>query len=167
MLLLVAVPAFGAGGRLVDLQGGQDRLHVDGRMAFAADHGQTLANLATAYHAGRLTDDYAAADKQALPYQAIWGVVELKDSSFSDGRPADSWIGLFGTYGMLKVDAYLLRSNGLTDFLLSYDYGRPFDPSQFAITQVKTRAITLAPGEQVTLLIKVTHGPCARRRSIC
>ncbi len=159
MLLLIVAPAFGAGGRLVDLQGGQDRLHLDARMAFVPDRGQTLAELAKAYRSGRLTDAYVAAERQAAPYHPIWGVVELKDGSFADGRTADSWIGLFGTYGVLKADAYLLRSNGLTDFLLSYDYERSFDASQFAITQVKTRAITLAPGEQATLLIKVTHGP--------
>lgn len=148
-LLAAAAPA------PVKLRSGEDARQIEAAMRFAPNNGQTFEQLAQAYRQGRLGPDFASADDRAKPYQPIWGIAELVAPADAGG----SWIALSRSYGTLNANVWLLRQSGKAEPLLTYDYLRPYEPGYFAIDQLKTQPILLAPGERAMLIVRIVHGP--------
>ncbi|GAB4511937.1 MAG: hypothetical protein Tsb0019_07930 [Roseibium sp.] len=127
-------------------------------MRFAADLGQTLTQLREAYAGGGLTDDFHKVAGEVVPYQAIWGLVELRNGSADGLSSSGSRILASDILGLIALDVQLLRAQGGTERLLAHDIRAPFDPAHYSATRLRSAPFMLAPGEQALLAVRMVHG---------
>lgn len=127
-------------------------------MRFAPDTGDPLQVLAERYQRGGLTADFDAVGATVVPYQAIWGLIEIEAPESASDQPRPGWILTSGIHGLIALDVYLLRAHGTPEQLLAHDIRRSFSVSDYSLTRLRSAPVTLAPGERATLAVKMVHG---------
>jgi len=127
-------------------------------MRFAPDTGEPLQELEARYRRGELTADFETVGAAVVPYQAIWGLVEIEADELGDHQLQNSWILTSGIHGLVALDVYLLRSNGASEQLLAHDIRLPFSASDYSLTRLRSAPVTLAKGERALLAVKMIHG---------
>lgn len=128
-------------------------------LSFALDDGSSLADQATRYRDGVFAPDLATAMTGWTSYQPVWAAVTLTNPLPPDGRTGDPWHITSQVYGIIALDAYLLRQDGRTESLLAYDARRTFRPGDFSGLRLRSDAALMAPGETAILMLRMTFGP--------
>jgi signal transduction histidine kinase len=128
-------------------------------MVFALDEGESLAEQAARFRAGRFSSTLAEAMAEWRDYQPVWAAVELTNPLPADGRAGDPWHVTSQVYGLIALDAYLLRTDGRTESLLAHDLRRAFHAADFSGLRLRTDEFLIAPGETAVLMLRVTFGP--------
>lgn len=132
-------------------------LSLDEVMSFAPDQGESPQQIVEAYLSGGLSNDFETVGAEVVPYQAIWGVVLLENSADSAEEPL-SWHLASDIYGLISLDVFLVRRNGGVEQLLAHDSRTSFDPNDFIFTRLASAPLSLMPGEQAHLAVKMVHG---------
>ncbi len=136
-----------------------DEVTLGPRMVFALDDGASMAEQTARFRSGGFSADLAAATAGRRDYQPVWAAVSLTNPLPADGRAGDIWHITSQVYGVIALEAYLLRSDLRTENLLAYDIRRPFLPANFSGLRLRTDAFLLAPGETAVLMLRATFGP--------
>jgi Signal transduction histidine kinase len=139
------------------LQG--DEVSLAAALSYALDDGSSLADQAARYRDGAFTPDLDTAMTGWSSYQPVWAAVTLTNPLPADGRAGDPWHITSQVYGIIALDAYLLREDGRTENLLAYDVRRPFRSGDFSGLRLRSDAALLSPGETAILMLRMTFGP--------
>jgi len=126
-------------------------------MTFVPDRGQRPEELVARLEAGQLSGDFSEAGAAVVPYQAIWALVALERAGEEESRPV-SWHVVSDIYGLIALDAFLVRPGGDTEHLLAHDIRAPFDATDYSFTRLHSAPLTLLAGEKVHLAVKMVHG---------
>lgn len=136
-----------------------DEAELGPSLVFTLDDGETLLEQVARFRAGGFATGLAAAIANRRDYQPVWAAVELTNPLPADGRAGDPWLVTSQVYGLIALEAYLLRADGRTEILLAHDVRRPFQPSDYSGLRLRTNSFLLAPGETAVLMLRVTFGP--------
>lgn len=133
---------------------------------YALDDGRSVDAVAQAFAAGGGVDLGAALDARENPYQALWALVPLRNAGAVSEAPeaggapvVDRWILTSATYGMLAVEAYLLRADGTRDYVMSHVYDEPYDPADHSASRVRSEPVAIPRGAGAHLLTRLRFGP--------
>jgi signal transduction histidine kinase len=143
----------------LDLEPGKQHTGLVGALMFLKDDGETLKEAIAAYRQGRFSADRAVFSGARNSFDPVWMAVELTNKSIDDGRPPDRWILISGTPLMSSLTVSLVRGGGLTEVLLDYTVGLPFDSAVESLNGLKSDPIALAPGETALLIMRYQPGP--------
>jgi len=158
-LLGFASAAFEPSRGAVAISPSSSSIKIDGHLVFLLDQGGSLAEQYALFKDGGFSESLSETFEGAEPYQFLWAAIDITNASPNDGRVGDPWIVTSQVYGIVALDAFLARKNGLTEALLNYSAREAFAPEQFSGTRLRTSEFTLAPGETVTLMLKMSFGP--------
>lgn len=112
-----------------------------------------------AFRAGEFQSEMVTARYGVHYAPETWAATELRNTALPDGRAGDAFVLTMDAPAVSGVRLFLVRDSGLTETLLDYSVFEPFDHAEHAVTRLRTSELLLAPGEQVTLLAHVQHGP--------
>ncbi|WP_248157475.1 sensor histidine kinase [Roseibium sediminicola] len=93
-----------------------------------------------------------------MPYQAIWGLVDIEARETVGEESEHSWILTSGIHGLIALEVYLLRAGGKSEQLLAHDIRLPFSARDYSLTRLRSAPVTLVPGERATLAVRMVHG---------
>lgn len=160
LICLCAAPiAANAEEGAVLLTTGQASATLDKRLQFLLEEGEPLSEKIRLFRANTFDRSLADVAKEGAPYQPVWGAVELTNDTPDDGRDGDLWHVTSQIHGLVALDVLVVRGNGLTEALLSYDVRAPFDQNEFNGVRLRSNAFQLAPEETVLLMAKMVFGP--------
>ena len=156
----VTKPVFGSDISVLGLDPTFERVELEKNLWFSLDNGASLAVQLGAFRSAvgplvPLTD----IAQDMVPYQPVWAFMRISNQTPDDGRVGDTWFLTSGIYGLVGLDAFVIRDNNLTEQVMSFDINSRFSEADYEITRLRSGPISLAPGEEATLVAKLVFGP--------
>lgn len=158
-LILWAVLSVPAAAQLVEIDPSQEVTPLFEELRFHGSIDPDPGTALRAFRDGRFQPEMVSARYGVHYAPETWAATELRNTAPPDGRAGDGFVLTLDAPAASGVRLYLVRESGLTETLLDYSVFEPFNTAEHAVTRLRTPEFLLAPGEQVTLLAHVQHGP--------